>query len=477
MQEKRSDSSAVPKNQVLVKPEKPSGFLDFLPGEFLAREAMLKTIDRVFRSYGYDPIETPIVEFSKVLTGEDETSKNIFAVSGQSRRSEEEPMSLRFDQTVPLARFVAANPYNANTKEGIKLPWRRMVLGPVFRGESAQKGRYRQFYQFDVDIVGASALIADAEIVAIIYDTLQALGVKHFLIKINNRKILNGLSELIGLVPRPQVSTDDVMKAVFRSLDKISKIGLPAVLAELAEAPQNDFDPRPGLDSRALSKIQEYVSLEGDNEQKLAAAAAVFADSPIASEGIQELRDILILTQNLGVPAQRLLVDFTVARGLDYYTGPVMETVLTDAPEYGSVFSGGRYNNLMERFTGQQLPAVGASIGVDRLFAILEHLGTLPASKKTVSEVVIIRIDRSLDSLYLSLARDIRALGYNVEVCLLEDKTFKSQFNFALSRGADYMVIVGSEEAARQTVKIKNILTRQQTEIGVQDISHYFPKK
>jgi histidyl-tRNA synthetase len=474
-----SNLSANKENQPIVKPEKPAGFLDFLPSDFLAREKMLEIVGRIFRSYGYDQIETAAPEFTNVLTGEDETSKNIFRLVDQGRKSEEQSISLRFDHTVPLARLLAANPYNPTTKEGIKLPWRRMVLGPVYRADSPpQKGRYRQFYHFDVVIVGTSSMLADAEIVAIINETLTALVPNRFLIKINNRKILNGLSELIGLKERPQVKMEDLVKSIFRILDKVDKIGLDAVEKELAQEPANDFDPKPNLSAPAIAKIKSFLGLQGGNEEKLKSALEIFQGIKIAEEGLAEITEILKFCFYLGVPAQNLVVDFSVARGLDYYTGPVMETVLLDAPpELGSIFSGGRYNNLMERFTGQKLPAVGASVGVDRLFFALKELGVINVEKSTAVEVVVIRIDKSLDPQYLQLAKSIRELGYSTEVCFLDDQTFKSQFNYALGRGAYFMAILGADEAARGVVKIKNLLTREQVEVNLSELNQYFTER
>lgn len=460
----------------IIKPERPGGFLDFLTADFLAREKILETIEEVFRSYGYDPIETPMIEFSKALVGEDETSKNIFYVSNKSdgKILAEGQLGLRFDHTVPFARLLAANPYNSTTKTGIKLPWRRMVVGPVFRGENPQKGRYRQFYQFDVDVVGTDSMIADAEIIAVIFSTLTALGVDDFVIKINNRKILNGLAEWINIQKRSQVNRDDIIKAVFRILDKIDKIGLEQALVELGEEPEGDFDPRPNLSPESLEKVEAFIGIKGDNQEKLIKIYQIFAGIKIAEEGIEELEQILKFTKDLGVPVEKVLIDFGIARGLDYYTGPVMETYLTSAPEFGSVFSGGRYNNLMERFTGHELPAVGASIGVDRLFAALKQLNLLDFSQTTTAEVMILRIADNFDSEYLHIAQVIRNTGLKTELSLFEDRTFKAQFNYALGRGVKYVIIYGQNEANQGIINIKNLHTREQVEIKFSDLEFYF---
>ncbi len=227
----------------VVKPERPGGFLDFLPPDYLAREKMLGTIQKIFRSFGFDPIETPRIEFLKTLAGEtSDTGKNIFHIKSSH---DDEPLAMPFDHTVPFARILAANPYNAKKRTGIRLPWRRMVVGPVFRADTPQSGRYRQFYQFDADIAGTSSMLADAEIVAIMFLTMDALGVKRFKIRLNNRKILNGLAILADIHDRGEAKADHVTKEMMRILDKIDKIGLEKVLTELESEPKTPFDTPP----------------------------------------------------------------------------------------------------------------------------------------------------------------------------------------------------------------------------------------
>jgi len=456
-----------------VKPERPGGFLDFGPKEFLARENMLRIISNVFRSYGYNQVETPIVEFTKVLTGTDDTSKNIFSVIGRNS-SEDEGLAMRFDHTVPLARYLSANPYDDKTRTGIKLPWRRMVVGPVFRSDTPQKGRYRQFYQFDADIAGCASMLADTEVIMIIYETLKALGLERFVIKINNRKILNGLSDLLGLSDRADIKAEDITKEVMRILDKIPKIGMSAAFDELSQAPLNDFDISPGLKPEALEILEKFLAIDGSNAEKISQALNLFQGILIAEEGLSELVDIIDYLDQLDIPKPTVEIDFSVARGLDYYTGPVFETTLLDAPEFGSVFSGGRYNDLVARFTGRELPAVGASIGVDRLFAALQQLEIIKVEETIVSKILILRLSQEHDYYYLKLAERLRKAGQNVELSLLEDTTFKSQFNFAVSQDFNFVVIAGLEEIGNFTVKIKNLFSRQQVEIPEKQLTEYF---
>jgi len=456
----------------IVKPERPGGFLDYLPADYLAREKLLATISRVFRSFGYDPIETPRIEFLKTLAGEtSDTGKNIFHIQGSQ---DDEPLAMPFDHTVPFARILAANPYHPKKRTGIRLPWRRMVIGPVFRADSPQSGRYRQFYQCDVDIAGTASMLADAEIVAMMHRVMEALGVDRFKIRLNNRKILNGLKRLAGIENRPAVSADDITREMMRILDKLDKIGLDLVAAELGGAPTSDADPTPGLSSAEIEKIKKFIGIEGNNQEKLTQCRQTFAGIAVAEEGIDELERVLEYLAQMDISEDRVEIDFSIARGLDYYTGPVMETILVDAPDFGSVMSGGRYNNLVSRFTGKELPATGTSIGVDRLYAALVHIAAIDRSRQTVARVMIIRLVAGHDRDYLKIATELRQTGLNTELCLVEDTTFKSQFNFAISRGVRYVIICGEDEFEKQTLQVKDLETREQVEIARDKLTDFF---
>jgi histidyl-tRNA synthetase len=456
-----------------VKAERPGGFLDFMPSEFLAREKIIKTISRVYRSYGFDPIETPQVEFLSTLSGEEsDTGKNIFHI--ESHDAKKEKLALPFDHTVPFARLLAANPYDAKAKTGIKLPWRRMVIGPVFRGETPQAGRYRQFYQFDADIAGSTSMMADAEIIAMIYKCLSELDVNNFEVRLNNRKILNGIAGIADVKARGNATVDDIMQEVMRTLDKIDKIGIRGVTKELQAKPKRDDDLAPALSKEAIEKIKLYLEIDGDNNEKLDKCLDIFDGIDVVTEGVRELKQILTYLEVMNIPASIVKIDFSIARGLDYYTGPVMETILLDAPEIGSIFSGGRYDGLVRRFTGEDLPAVGASVGIDRLFTALTQVGAIDVNKKTVAKVMVLRLAPDKDEEYIKLANEIREIGINTEVCLLSDTTFKNQFNFALNRGVEYVVIMGEDEMKKNTVEIKNLETREQTEVKRNKIESYF---
>jgi len=462
--------------QNIVKPERPGGFLDFLPADYLAREKILKTIEDVFQSFGFDPIETPRIEFLKTLSGEtSDTGKNIFHIKStlDKNTQDDEPLALAFDHTVPFARILAANPYDSQKRTGIRLPWRRMVVGPVFRSDTPQSGRYRQFYQFDADIAGTTSMIADAEIVTIMYQTMKKLGIDNFKIKLNNRKILNGLAHISNISERKDVSKEDITKQMMRILDKLDKIGLDKVKNELKASPENSFDPSPCLSDNAVDKIISFISIKGNNEEKLDQCKNIFKDIVIAQEGINELYEILEYIKFMGTPVEFVEIDFSIARGLDYYTGPVMETILLDAMNFGSVFSGGRYNDLVKRFTGKELPATGASIGVDRLFAALKFLNVIDQPSNTVSDLMILRLDKNYDADYIEMASELRQIGLNVEFCLLDDTTFKNQFNFAIIKGVKYVLIVGENEFKNKTVQIKNLHSRVQEEINRDNLVSY----
>lgn len=461
----------------IIKAKRPSGFLDFLPAEYLAREKMIKTIDEIFRLFGFDPTETPIVERLETLAGEkSDTGKNIFLIKNAASTDKEESLALRFDQTIPFARLLANNPYDSKRGEGIKLPWRRMSLGPVFRGERPQVGRYRQFYQFDADIVGSESMLVEAEIIHMICKVFKALKVGDFVVKINNRKILNGLSQLVGIKSRGKIKAEDITKEMMRILDKIDKIGVDKALTELQKAPTEDNKFAPNLSKENALKVKAFLNIKGTNYEKLDQCQEIFAGVAVAEAGILELKqilDYLLVAESVG---DFIEINFSIARGLDYYTGPVLETVLLKAPEFGSLCSGGRYNSLVSRFTGEDLPAVGMAIGIDRLFAALVHLNKINQSKDTVTEVMVLRLMPHADNEYLRIADELRDAGMKTEICLLNDTTFKRQFNFAVSKGVDYVIIYGEDESVKQMIQIKNLKTREQKEVSRGELSNIFKK-
>ena len=464
-----------------VKPRLAGGFLDFGTSKYLVREQIIKKIDKVFRSFGYNPIETPIVEFLDVLAGEDETSKNIFHLQTGNQNFLDEKLALRFDHTVPFARFLALYPYNKKTSQGISLPWRRSVCGPVFRADKPQKGRYRQFYQFDIDIAGPKTSLADAEIISVIYFTMKKLlNNDNFKIKINDRFILNGLAEILNI----KVGSEKSLQFI-RTLDKIEKDGWLSVKEELSRVPVNEFDDSLQINEEGLNKLYNFLfilnsSAVNSNEEKLLQAKTLLKDSQLAQEGINKLDSILNYLSHTNVNLDNIEIDFSIARGLDYYTGPVFETEIKGMENYGSVFSGGRYDDLMKRFSSESIPAVGASIGVDRLMKVLEDMDILKYQGDYISDIMVLRLgdNKKIEHLSLQVAQTIRNIGYKVEMSMLEDLTFKSQFTHALSRlpNLKYMVIIGENEVSKRTLQIKDLASRKQVELNFDknEIVNYF---
>ncbi|MCK4635882.1 MAG: histidine--tRNA ligase [Candidatus Moranbacteria bacterium] len=463
-------------NKNLIEAERPGGFLDFLPAEYLAREKMLNIITKTFRSFGFDSMETSIVEFEKTLKGEEsETGKQIFSIMSSDTKGES--LNLRFDHTVPFARILAANPYNAHDKTGIKLPFKRMVLGPVFRGERPQQGRYRQFYQFDIDIAGSDLMLADAEVLTLMYQTMKNLGVENFVIRVNNRKVFQALSDLVRMfVKNDDETATKIDTEIIRVIDKVDKIGIDGIFSELNKKLLEEFKLSEDVIKNIIKKVKTLLLISGNNFEKLDKCEELFKNSEKAQEGITELREVFELLKKSSVDEKNIVVDFSIARGLDYYTGTVMETNLLDAPEFGSVFSGGRYNKLLERFTGQELPVVGTSIGVDRLFVALDKLNLLDQSEKISTDVMVLRLSDKYDDKYFDVVQKIREAGMNATICFLGDTTFKRQFNFALNSGVKFVVIMGEDEISENILQVKNLETREQVEVELGEVEGYFDK-
>ena len=433
-----------------IKPELPGGFRDYGTADAILRQRLIEKVRKTFEDFGFDPMETPAVERTEVLTGgERESEKIIFNVRGS--REKKSDTSLRFDLTVPLARFVAANP-------NIPKPFKRYQLGQVWRGESPQAGRYREFLQADVDIVGTSSMDADSEIIALMYQVLINLGLNKFVIKINNRKILDGLPEFAGF---PEKKLWDVL----RIIDKRDKAGEGAMRKGLAKL----------LKNKAAEKIYEYLNIAGDTKTKLIRTRELLKNNQTSYEGIEELIQIARNLNSLEIPQVNWEIDFSIVRGLGYYTGPVFETTLLGSPELGSIFGGGRYDKLLVPFTGQKIPAVGVSLGIDRLYAILEKLGLLK-KKATVTRVLILNTVPELKSELLSLAKTLRMTNINTAFYLGDDRAFQAQLAYALKKEIPYVLIYGENEAKKGTVTIKNLVTREQKEILKGNILQYFKK-
>jgi len=431
-----------------IKPELLGGFRDFLPEEMAARQWMLDTIQQVYERFGFVPLATPALERSPVLgTDDPDFAMQVYRFKARG----EQDISMRFDLTVPLARVVAANP-------ALPKPFKRYQVGPVWRAEKPQAGRYCEFFQFDADIVGTSSMLADAEIIILIWSVMKAMGVEDILIRVNNRKVLNALPELAGF-------PFEKIKLVLRALDSLDKAGEQTVRERLARQPENEYDESaPALDQKTIDWIMDFINLrETDKEKLLQILSERMANSAVGIEGVKELAEIKQYVDAYGVPTDRWTIDLSVARGLDYYTGPVFETVFLSKPEFGSVMSGGRFDDLVMRFTGQRMPAVGASVGVDRLFIALQELKRLPTIVAS-TKVLIANFDDDLVAKRLELAAYLRSKGINTELYFNPNR-LQEQITYALKRGIPYLIILGEREAAANMVAIKDLAKRTQATV------------
>jgi len=419
-----------------IQPRTLKGFRDYPPAAMIPREWIIETARRVYRSYGFSPIDTPSLEHLDILTGKgsDETDKQMYRFEDHGGR----PVGLRFDLTIPLARFVAQHIQELGT------PFKRYQIANVWRGENTQRGRYREFMQCDFDTIGTTSLSADIEMVLVINDLLSALKVGDFTIHINHRGVLNGLLEKLELA--------DQATAVLRTLDKLAKIGKERVSDELTQSVGTTE-----TQTHQLLQLSSLSSLKGSNEEMLNEAEQLVAGNQRGEQGIAQLRE-LIQSVAATLPPQaskRLAFEPSICRGLDYYTGIVLETTLDDLPGIGSVASGGRYDNLAELYTNQQLPGVGASLGLDRLLAALEELGKLE-NVQTPAQVMIPFFATEHRNDYLQLAAQLRAAGIGVEF-YPEPKKLGKQLQYANKRGFRIALIIGDEEFAAGQCQVKDL--------------------
>ncbi len=422
-----------------TEPRTLAGFMELLPNEQILFDQIKQTIENTYKKFGFLPIDTPIVELSEVLLAKagGETEKQIYRFE-----KGDTDLSLRFDLTVPLAKYVAKNYGN------LSFPFRRYQIGKVYRGERMQKGRFREFYQCDIDIIGDEKLdiINDAELPSVIYTIFKELGFNNFTIRINNRKILNGLFEEIG--------QKDSAVEILRIIDKIDKIGKEAVVEELKKL---------NIKEEAICKIINFIQIDGNNDEKLEKIKELKIENNIFKEGLQELTQVIKYIRIFGIPEENFKVDLTIARGLDYYTGTVYETFLNDYRELGSVCSGGRYEDLAKYYTDKKLPGVGISIGLTRLFYKLNELNIINANKKSVSDVLIIPMIENLEK-PIQLAGELRMLGVNTEI-YLNEKKLKAKFKYADKLEIPKVIIIGEDEVKENKVKIKNMITGEEKDV------------
>lgn len=420
-----------------VEPKLPGGFRDYGPAEAIARDRVVITVKRVFEQFGFMPIDTSSVQRTSVLTGGDtESDKIIFNVKGS--REKKGDSSLRFDLTVPLARFLAAHPE-------IPKPFKRYEIGNVWRGESPQAGRYREFLQADVDIVGSASIDADSEIVTLMHRIFTTLRIPRFVIAINSRKILGHLPGFAGF-------GENKLTDALRVIDKKDKIGDEGTEKELIAL----------FDKKTAHKIRDFLTLVGN-------------ELPDTFEGAADIKTILHRAHEADIEPSTIRFDPYIVRGLSYYTGAVFEAVLPDLPQIGSVCAGGRYDNLVATFTGAPLPAVGASLGVDRLFAAMESLNML-GKTPSIAQVLIFNLTPDLYAEYMFFADSLRERNINTMLYVGDDKTFQAQLAYAVRWEAPFALIYGEQENKKGVVAVKNLVERTQEEVPKERVIEYMTR-
>ena len=432
-----------------IKPRTLSGFMELLPGPQMRMERMMEILRKSFSLYGFSPIDTPIIESAEILLakGGGETEKQIYRF-----QKGDSDLALRFDLTVPLAKYVALH------CNDLAFPFRRYQISKVYRGERAQRGRFREFYQADIDIIGDGKLdiLNEAEIPAIIYKVFRGFGLSRFQIRVNNRKILSGFYAMLGLSEK----SGDIM----RTVDKLDKIGPEKVKTILLE--------ECGLTEAQAEEILKFIAIRGTNAQVIAALEGYLGRNEIFDLGVEELKAVTANLAAFGVPEDNFAVDLTIARGLDYYTGTVYETTLLDHPEIGSVCSGGRYDNLAGYYIEKQLPGVGISIGLTRLFYVLDEQGLLnPELPSAPADALVLPMTAEVGPA-IALAEQLRTGGLRVQL-YGEQKKFKQKMAYADKLGVPFAVLLGEDEIAEGKCSVKNMRTGEQVKLTPAEAVEY----
>lgn len=429
----------------LVKPRTLSGFMELLPEKQILFNQMKQIIQSTYEKFGFLPLDTPIIEAAEVLLAKagGDTEKQIYRF-----QKGENDLALRFDLTVPLAKYVAAH------QSEIGFPFRRYQIGKVYRGERAQAGRFREFYQCDIDVIGEGdlSLIYDAELPAVIYQIFKQFQLGDFKIHINNRKLLNGLLEELEL--------NDKATQVLRIIDKIDKIGKEAVIEELGEL---------GIDYTKTNQMIEFITMQGNMEETLSFLEKRNSTNELFLQGLTELKQVVQNVKIFGVPEKNYGIDLKIARGLDYYTGTVYETFLDDYRSLGSVCSGGRYEDLAGYYTTQKLPGVGISIGLTRLFYKLNELNLIQVNQKSIAKLLILPASQQETPKCLALGTKLRENNINTEV-YLNEKKLKTKLKYADRLQVPYIVILGEEEVQKEIVTLKNMQTGEQKQLTEEEL-------
>ena len=446
-----------------IEPRLPKGMRDFLPAQMIKREYVFNIVREVFHLYGFEPLQTPSLELTETLMGKYGEDADKLIYNARHTQGKEE-LSLRYDLTVPLARVVG------QYQNDISLPFKRYQLSPVWRAERPQRGRYREFYQCDADTVGSASVAADAEICAMLADALEAVGIPRgdYVVKVNNRKVLNGVMEVAGvLAPADPEKFAHERGIVLRAIDKFDKFGDAGVRALIGAGRMDesgDFTKGAGLSDEQADTVMGFMNARAaNNEGTILKLMTLVSGSAVGQEGVHELQSIADLLAAQGYGPDRIVIDPSVVRGLGYYTGPVYEAELTfeildekgRKRQFGSVAGGGRYDDLVKRFTGQSVPATGVSIGVDRLLAALRAKGRIAADTRGPVVVTVMDRDRMAD--YQAMATDLRRAGIRAEVYLGNPKNFGNQLKYADKRNSPVAIIQGGDEAARGVVQVKDL--------------------
>lgn len=427
-----------------IKPQTLRGFRDFLPDQMMAREHLIDVARSVYRSYGFAPIDTPALEYAEVLLGKggEESDKQVFRFTDQGNRD----VALRFDLTVPLAR------YSAQHIQELGTPFRRYHIAPVWRGERPARGRYREFMQCDFDTIGTASNSADIETLLVINDLFEKIGIERFTIRVNNRKVLNGLLEKNGV--------QEHATGILRCLDKLDKIGREKVVEEMVQ--------HVGITAEQAGSVLDMAELQGTPDTVLSALEGLLAGSEVGEAGLANLRELFDTVKACGLPEGRVSLDVSIARGLDYYTGTIYETFLDDLPGIGSVCSGGRYDNLTQKFTSQILPGVGASLGLDRMLAAMEEL-KMTQTASTPAPVLVTMFERDRATDYMQMARTLRQAGIGAEV-FPDAKGIGKQMKYANNKGFEVALIAGADEFAAGTWQVKGLKSGTQQQANVAEV-------
>ena len=438
-------------SQPRITPRTLKGFRDYLPAAARQRERMIDRAKAVFRSFGFAPIDTPALEYAEILLGKGgaESDKQLYRFTDAGGRD----VALRFDLTVPLARFMAQHVGELGT------PFKRYHVGPVWRGENTQRGRYREFVQCDFDVIGCESELADVEIALVVHELFRALGFERFTIRVNDRRVLSGLLESLDLSERAD--------AVLRALDKLAKVGEERVIEEMGATA--------GATRAQAEAVLRLAALEGTNAHKLEALRPLVASSALGARGVEGLGRLVELFAAGGGAPDRLCIDPSIARGLDYYTGVVLETFLDDLPGIGSCCSGGRYDDLASLYTSERLPGVGAALGLDRLLAAMEELGLVDAGG-AAAPVFLVLFEEARTRDYLALAASLRAAGIAVEVAL-EARKLGAQLKYADRRGHRFAVVIGEREWQAGLAQVKELATKDSREVPLAELAAHLAER